>query len=94
MKKIILLILSLVTFTSIGLYTRPSFIMVGKLDWLDVLTKGYFVGSFTKFFTQGMIDESFYWVGKFTLVGLVFGLISIFLLGGSSKGSSKAKKKA
>ncbi len=80
MKKFLILMLSLVTFTSIGLYTRPSFLMIGKLNWIDVLTKGYFVSSFSKIFTQGMIDESFFWVGQFTLGGLVFGLLMIFMV--------------
>jgi hypothetical protein len=54
-----------------------------------VLTKGYFVGSIQKFFSQGMIDESFYFVMKFTGGGLAAGIILAILFGGKSKGRSK-----
>ena len=92
MKRLIIIFIITSIATGIGLYLRPSYFMVGQLDWLKVLTKGYFVGSFSRFFTQGYIDESFYFVMRFTAGGLVGGFfLSMFF--GSGKNSSSAKKK-
>lgn len=93
MKRIILTLLITAITTGVGLYYRPSFMLTGQLDWVDVLTKGYFVGSFPAFFTQGSIDESFYFVMRFTLGGLVGGFLLSLLIGGSSKSKGSSKKK-
>lgn len=96
MKKLFVILICSLFAGLAGLYTRPSYILVGQLDWLDVVTKGYYVGSLAKFFTQGMIDESFFWVMKFAGSGLALGIIVTFILGegkGSSKGSKGSKKK-
>lgn len=92
MKRIILILLITAIATAVGLYYRPSFLLAGgQLDWVNVLTKGYFVGSFPAFFTQGYLDESFYFVMRFTGGGLVGGFLISLLMGG--KGSSKSSKK-
>ena len=88
MKRIIIILLMTTISTGIGLYTRPSYFLIGQLDWLNVLTKGYYVGSFSKLFSQTFLDESFYFVMKFTAGGLVGG---IFL---SMMSTSKSKKKS
>lgn len=77
--------------TAVGLYFRPSYLLIGQLDWVNVLTKGYFVGSIPKFFSQGFLDESFYFVMKFTAGGLVGGFM-LSLLTGGKKGSGKKSK--
>lgn len=95
MKRLIIILFVTILSTAVGLYFRPSYFMIGQLDWINVLTKGYFVGSFSKFFSQGLIDESFYFVMRFTGGGLVGGiLLSLFLSGGKAKKSSGKKKKA
>ncbi len=93
MKKLIIILLTTILATAAGLYFRPSYTLIGQLDWLNVLTKGYFVGSFQKMFTQGMLDESFMFVMYFTGGGFLLGLILAFMIGGkSSKGSAKKAK--
>ena len=91
MKRIIIILLVTVLSTFVGLYFRPSYLLIGQLDWLNVLTKGYFVGSLSKFFSQGFIDESFYFVMRFTAGGLVGGLL-MSMMSKSSKSSGKKKK--
>ena len=75
--------------TAIGLYFRPSYLLIGQLDWLNVLTKGYFVGSISKIFSQGFLDESFYFVMKFTAGGLIGGFLLSMFTGGSKKSAKK-----
>ena len=75
-----------------GLLTRPSYLLVGQLNWMDVLTKGYYVGSISRFFTQSMIDESFFWVLKFGAAGIVLGLV-LTMISSDSKSAGKTKKK-
>lgn len=87
MKRIIL-----VLFLT-GLYYRPSFLLLGQMDWVNVLSKGYFVGSFNSFFAQGYLDESFYFVMRFTLGGLVGGLLVAMMMGNKGQKSAKGKKK-
>lgn len=90
MKRIILILFVTFISTAIGLYFRPSYVLIGQLDWLNVLTKGYFVGSFSKFFSQSFLDESFYFVMRFTAGGLVGGFIlSLFSSGKKSSGKKK-----
>ena len=89
MKRLFIILITIILSTAIGLYLRPSYILIGQLNWYNVLTKGYFVGSIQKFFSQGMIDESFYFVMKFTGGGLAAGIILAILFGGKSKGRSK-----
>ena len=89
MKRLLIILLALILSTAIGLYFRPSYIIIGQLNWLNVLTKGYFVGSIQRFFSQGMIDDSFYFVMKFSGAGLVSGIVVAFFLGGKSKRNSK-----
>jgi hypothetical protein len=91
-KLIIIIILVTVLATGTGLYYRPSFTLIGQLDWWNVLTKGAFVGSFQSFFTQGMIDESFFYVMRYTAGGLVGGVILAMLAGGKSKSKTSKKK--
>jgi hypothetical protein len=95
MKKFLIILILTTIATAIGLYFRPSYTLVGQLDWFNVLTKGYFVGSFSKFFTQGLIDDSFFYVMRFSGAGLVIGLIACFFSGkkGSSQSSGQKKKK-
>lgn len=92
MKRIIFILLITIISTAIGLYFRPSYILIGQLDWINVLTKGYFVGTFSKFFSQSFLDESFYYVMRFTLGGLVGGILLSLTLGGTKKKSGKKKK--
>lgn len=89
--KLLILFLGIAIGTGFGLYTRPSFFMIGQLNWLNVLTKGYFVGSFEGFFSQGMLDESFYHVLKFQGIG-VAGAILILILWTMLQKSKPAKK--
>ena len=91
MKRLIIILLLTTLSTIAGLYYRPAYLLIGQLDWFNVLTKGYFVGSIGKFFSQGLIDESFYFVMRFTAGGLVGGILLSFLLGGSSKKRSSKK---
>lgn len=93
MKRLIIILTITILATAAGLYFRPTFFMVGQLDWFNVLTKGYFVGSFSKLFTQGMIDESFFYVMRFTAGGLVAGLLLSVFAGGKKAKKSSAKKK-
>jgi hypothetical protein len=92
MKKIIVILLCVIVASGAGLYTRPSYILIGQLNWIDVITKGYNLGSVPKFFTQGMIDESFFWVLKFAGVGLLLGIVVSLILGGGSKKAKSSKK--
>lgn len=92
MKNILIVILCVIFAAFAGLYTRPSYILVGQLDWMDVITKGYFLSTIPKFFTQGMIDESFYWVLKFSGAGLVLGVLVTLLSSGGKTPKSKKKK--
>lgn len=89
MKRLIIILFSTILATAIGLYFRPSYILIGQLNWYNVITKGYFVGSIQKFFTRGMIDESFYFVMKFSAGGFVTGSFMAFIFGGKSKRRSK-----
>lgn len=91
MKKIIIILLITLVATAVGLYFRPSFTLIGQLDWWNVITKGYFVGSFSALFSQGYIDESFWYVMRYTMGGLIVGLIFALMSGGSK--APKAKKK-
>lgn len=92
--KFLLIILGITIGTGLGLYTRPSFFMIGQLNWFNVLTKGFFVGNFEGFFTQGMLDQSFFHVLKFQGVGLLAGILLILLMSmmGKSKSPKKSKK--
>lgn len=92
MKRIIITLFVTILSTAVGLYFRPSYTLIGQMDWLNVLTKGYFVGSFAGFFSQGFLDESFYFVMRFTGGGLVGGLLMSLMIGGSQKSSAKKKK--
>jgi len=95
MKSFFILLLGITIGTVAGLFTRPSFFMVGQLDWMNVLTKGYFVGAIEGFFTQGMIDESFFHVLKFQGAGLGVGILLLMMMtfmGGKSKSKSVKKK--
>ena len=93
MKKLFVILLTVVTATAAGLYFRPSYPLIGQLDWWNVLTKGYFVGSLAGLFSQGFLDESFWFVMRFTAGGLVAGVFLVMVAGGSSKGSTSKKKK-
>lgn len=92
MKKIIIILLVTILATGTGLYFRPSYPLIGQLDWWNVLTKGYFVGAISGFFSQGFIDESFWYVMRYSAGGLIAGLIFALVTGGKSSGSSKKKK--
>ncbi len=92
MKKILIIILVTAIATATGLYFRPSYSLIGQLDWVNVLTKGYFVGTVSGFFSQGFIDESFWYVMRYTMGGLIAGLVMAMFMGGS-KSSGKSKKK-
>ncbi|MGZ3788923.1 MAG: hypothetical protein ACXVLQ_10385 [Bacteriovorax sp.] len=94
MKRIIIILLATILSTAVGLYLRPSYFLIGQMDWFNVLSKGYFVGSFAKFFSQGFLDESFFFVLKFAGGGLAGGLLLSLMVGGKSKKSSGKKKKA
>lgn len=93
MKRLIIILSLTLLATAAGLYFRPSFFMVGQLDWFNVLTKGYFVGSFSRLFTQGMIDESFFYVMRFTAGGVVAGILLSLFAGGGKASKSSSKKK-
>ncbi len=90
MKKFLIIILVTAIATAIGLYFRPSYALIGQLDWVNVLTKGYFVGSISGFFSQSFLDESFWYVMRYTAGGLLAGLVLAFVSGGSKK-KSKSK---
>ncbi len=92
MKKIIIILLLTVAATALGLYFRPSYPLIGQLDWWNVLTKGYFVGAVSGFFSQGFLDESFWYVMRYTMGGLIAGLIIAMAFGGKSSGAAKKKK--
>lgn len=92
MKKFLIIILVTAIATAAGLYFRPSYALIGQLDWVNVLTKGYFVGAVSGFFSQGYIDESFWYVMRYTMGGLIAGLMMAMFMGGS-KSSGKSKKK-
>ncbi len=92
MKKLLSILLCTAAGTLAGTITRPSYTLIGQLNWQDVLTKGYFLGSIPKFFTQSMIDESFFWVLKFAGSGLILGVIISLMLGSSSKSPKKKAK--
>lgn len=92
MKKFLIIILVTAIATAAGLYFRPSYALIGQLDWVNVLTKGYFVGTVSGFFSQGYIDESFWYVMRYTMGGLIAGLVMAMFMGGS-KSSGKSKKK-
>lgn len=92
MKKFLIIVLITVIATAVGLYYRPSYTLIGQLDWINVLTKGYFVGSVSGFFSQGYLDESFWYVMRYTMGGLIVGMILMSVVGGK-KSSGKSKKK-
>ncbi len=85
MKRIIIILCVTTLATSIGLYFRPSYVLIGQLNWINVLTKGYFVGSIAKFFSQSLLDQSFYFVMSFTAGGMLLGIILAIFFGGSGK---------
>lgn len=93
MKKIIIILLVTLLATATGLYFRPDYPLIGQLDWWNVLTKGYFVGSFSALFSQGLLDESFWYVMRYTAGGFVLGFL-LALFAGKSKAKSSGKKKA
>lgn len=93
MKKLFIVLLVTIVATAVGLYFRPSYPLIGQLDWVNVLSKGYFVGSISGFFSQGFLDESFWYVMRYTMGGLIVGLILMSVVGGGSKSSGKSKKK-
>lgn len=88
MKRLIIILCVTALSTAAGLYFRPSFSLIGQMDWFNVLTKGYFQGAFKGFFSQGYIDESFYFVMRFTGGGLVFGFLLTMFLGGKKSKSN------
>jgi hypothetical protein len=92
MKKIFIVILVTAIATASCLYFRPSYSLIGQLDWVNVLTKGYFLGTVPGFFSQGFIDESFWYVMRYTMGGLIAGMMLMMFMGGS-KSSGKSKKK-
>jgi hypothetical protein len=92
MKKILIALFVTIVATAAGLYFRPSYPLIGQLDWVNVLTKGYFVGSVQGFFGQGYLDESFWYVMRYTMGGLIVGLLLMLLVGGSKKSAGKKKK--
>lgn len=91
MKRLIIILLLTILSTITGLYFRPAYLLIGQLDWFNVLTKGYFVGSIGKFFSQGLIDESFFFVMRFTASGLIGGIGLSLVFGGTSKKRSSKK---
>ena len=91
MKKFFIFLICLAGSTGLGLYLRPSYPLIGQLNWQDVLTKGYFQSSVKTFFNQGFIDESFWYVFRFTSGGIILGLVLVMFLGGS-KAKAKTKK--
>ena len=93
MKKILIIILVTVIATATGLYFRPSYALIGQLDWVNVLTKGYFVGSVSGFFSQSFLDESFWYVMRYTMGGLIAGLVLALMTGGSKSSGTKKKSK-
>lgn len=93
MKKLFVIIICIFAAGLAGIYTRPSYILIGQLNWIDVVTKGYYVGSISRFFTQSMIDDSFNWVLKFAAGGLTTGLLVSFFVGDKKKKSSGSAKK-
>ncbi|MBY0414967.1 MAG: hypothetical protein K2Q18_12425, partial [Bdellovibrionales bacterium] len=85
---IILLVTILATGT--GLYYRPSYPLVGQLNWWNVLTNGYFMGTIQGILTKSFIEESFFYVMRYTAGGVIAGVILAMVTGkGSSKKSSK-----
>ena len=93
MKKLTTILLVTLIATIVGLYFRPSYALIGQLNWWNVITKGYFVGSFTGLFSQAFIDESFWYVMKFTIVGALIALLAVTMMGkGGSKKPAKKKK--
>jgi hypothetical protein len=93
MKKINIVLLLTILATAVGLYLRPSYPVIGQLNWWNVLTKGYFIGTFSGLFSQGFIDESFWYVMRFTGGGFAAGIVIAMLMGkGGSKSSGKKKK--
>lgn len=90
MKKLLIILIVTAVATALGLYFRPSYALIGQLNWWNVLTKGYFVGSLSGLFSQSFLDESFFYVMRFTGAGLVVGILIAMILGkGKSKVSSK-----
>jgi hypothetical protein len=81
MKKILIILIVTAVATAVGLYFRPTYPLIGQLDWWNVLTKGYFVGALSGAFSQGFLDESFFYVMRFTGVGFVVGIFMAVLLG-------------
>lgn len=96
MKKIIIILLVTLLATAAGLYYRPSYPLIGQLDWWNVLTNGYFVGSIEGAISKGFLEESFFYVMRFTAGGFVAGVLLAMITGKSkskSKSSVKPKKK-
>ena len=96
MKKIIIILLMTLLATATGLYFRPSYPLIGQLNWWNVLTNGYFVGSLEGAISKGFIEESFFYVMRFTAGGFVAGILLTMIAGKSkskTKSSAKPKKK-
>ncbi len=93
MKKLLFILICLALGTVYGLYTRPSFLMVGQLNWYNVITKGYFQNKVSQFFTQNMIDESFYHVLKMQTIALALSLLVLMMMSFLSKTKSVKKQK-
>jgi hypothetical protein len=92
MKKLITILIVTLLATAVGLYFRPSYALIGQLDWWNVITKGYFVGSFVGLFSKGFIDESFWFVMRFTIGGAIIAVMMMAMMG-KSGGKKTAKKK-
>jgi hypothetical protein len=92
MKRIFLILIVTIVSTAIGLYFRPSYFLIGQLDWFNVLSKGQFIGFFSRIFTQNFLDESFYFVLKFMAAGFIGGLLMTLMVGKNSKKPVKKKK--
>lgn len=92
MRKFIIILLFFIIGGFAGVYTRPSYFLIGQLNWVDVVTKGYSLSVIPKMFTMSMVDESFYHVLKFALGGSGLGLIAILVLGTGGKKSKASKK--
>jgi hypothetical protein len=89
MKRIFFILIVTLISSAVGLYFRPSYLLIGQLDWINVISKGHLLGAISKFFSQNFLDESFYFVMRFTAGGLVGGFLLTFMGG---KKASKSKK--
>ena len=92
MKKITTILLVTLLATAAGLYFRPSYPLIGQLNWWNVLTNGYFVGSIEGLVSKSFLEESFMFVMRFTAGGLIAGII-LAMMSGKSKSKSKSAAK-